>query len=257
MPDVCWVSRQAMILLPVLLAPFAHNSNTCVLMSKDYVVLLHGLGRTRLSMLIPQQRLKSAGFEVINIQYSSRSNPIEQLAEAVHSELCRRIEDPQRRAHFLTHSLGGLVVRALLARYEFDVNLGNVVMLAPPNQGSQLANRFGDSQLFRATTGLAGQQLRAGSGGVISKLGPVDYIVGVISGNKAISPLSRLLSGDSDGKVTLEETRLEGMADFLTVPRGHTFIMNDPRVIDQAIHFFRNGKFARPKGEAAGPGSMQ
>ena len=246
-----------MILLPVLLAPFAHNSNTCLLMSRDYVVLLHGLGRTRLSMLIPQQRLKSAGFDVINIQYSSRSKPIEQLAEAVHSELCRRIEDPQRRVHFLTHSLGGLVVRALLARHEFDVNLGNVVMLAPPNQGSQLANRFGDSPLFRATTGPAGQQLRAGPGGVISKLGPVDYIVGVISGNKAISPLSRLLSGDSDGKVTLEETRLEGMADFLTVPRGHTFIMNDPRVIDQAIHFFRNGKFARPKGEAAGPGSMQ
>ena len=216
-------------------------------MAKDYVVLLHGLGRTRLSMAIPQLRLKSAGFDVINIQYSSRSKPIEQLAETVHSELGGKIENHSRRVHFLTHSLGGIVVRALLARHESDARLGNVVMLAPPNQGSQLANRFGDSQLFRAATGPAGQQLRAGPGSVASGLGPVDYIVGVIAGNKAIRPLSRLLDSESDGKITLEESRLEGMADFLTVPRGHTFIMNDPKVIDQAIHFFHNGKFSRPE----------
>ncbi len=217
-------------------------------MSKDYVVLLHGLGRTRLSMAIPQLRLKSAGFEVINIRYPSRSKPIEQLAEVVHSELGRKIEDHSRTVHFLTHSLGGIVVRALLSGHEIDANLGNVVMLAPPNQGSQLANRLGDSSLFRVLAGPAGQQLRAGPGSAISKMGPVHHVVGVVAGNKAINPLSRLLNNESDGKVTLEEARLEGMADFLAVPRGHTFIMNDPKVIDQAIHFFRNGKFARPEG---------
>ena len=224
--------------------------------SQDYVVLLHGLGRTRLSMAIPQLRLKSAGFDVINIHYPSRSKPIEQLAAAVHSELGRKIEDHARRVHFLTHSLGGIVVRALLSRHKLHANLGQVVMLAPPNQGSQLANRLGDSQLFRAATGPAGQQLRAGTDSVAARLGPVDYIVGVIAGNKVINPLSRLLNSESDGKVTLEEARLEGMADFLTVPRGHTFIMNDPRVIDQAIHFFRNGKFARPEGGVTGPRSL-
>ena len=218
---------------------------------KDYVVLLHGLGRTRFSMAIPQLRLRSAGFEVINIPYPSRRKPIEQLAEAVHSELGRKIGDHSRKVHFLTHSLGGIVVRALLTRQEFDAKLGYVVMLAPPNQGSQLANRLGDSQLFRAATGPAGQQLRAGPDSVAAKLGPVDYIVGVIAGKKVINPLHRLLNSESDGKVTLEEARLEGMADFLTVPRSHTFIMNDPRVIDQVIHFFRNGKFARPEDEVA------
>ena len=220
--------------------------------SRDYVVLLHGLGRTRLSMAIPQLRLKSAGFDVINLQYPSRSKPIEQLAEAVHSELSRQVGDPSRRVHFLTRSLGGIVVRALLARQEFHANLGYVVMLAPPNQGSQLANRLGDSQLFRAATGPAGQQLRAGPDSVTASLGPVDYLVGVIAGNKVINPLFRLLNSEGDGKVTLEEARLEGMADFLTVPRGHTFIMNDPRVIDQAIHFFRNGTFVHPESEVTG-----
>ena len=216
-------------------------------MSRDYVVLLHGLGRTRLSMAVPQLRLKSAGFDVINIHYPSRSRPIEQLAEAVQCELGRQIEDHSRRVHFLTHSLGGIVVRALLAGHELEANLGNVVMLAPPNQGSQLANRLGDSQLFHAVTGPAGQQIRAGPASVASRLGPVDYIVGVIAGNRPINPLTRLLDSESDGKVTLEEARLEGMTDFLTVPRGHTFIMNDATVLDQAIHFFRNGKFVRPE----------
>ena len=112
-------------------------------------MLLHGLGRTRLSMAIPQLRLKSAGFDVINIHYPSRSKPIEQLAAAVHSELGRKIEDHARRVHFLTHSLGGIVVRALLSRHKLHANLGQVVMLAPPNQGSQLANRLGDKPLGR------------------------------------------------------------------------------------------------------------
>ena len=220
-------------------------------MAKDYVVLLHGLGRTRLSMVIPQWRLQSAGFDVINIQYPSRSKPIERLAESILAALGRKIRDRTRRVHFLTHSLGGIVVRALLARDDLDINLGNVVMLAPPNQGSQIADRFGDIQLYRATTGPAGQQLRAGPDGIASQLGPVDYVVGVIAGNKSINPLSRLLDRENDGKVTLGEARLDGMADFLTVPRGHTFIMNDPKVIDQTIHFFRDGRFARPAGEAA------
>ncbi len=215
-------------------------------MPGDYVVLLHGLGRTRLSMAIPQLRLKSAGFEVINLRYPSRSKPIEQLAEVVRSELGCKIEDKSRTVHFLTHSLGGIVVRALLSGREIDGNLGRVVMLAPPSQGSQLANRFGDSQLFRALTGPAGQQLRAGPGSGVSKMGPVDYVVGVVAGHKSTNLFSRLLNNEGDGKVTLEETRLEGMADFLTVPRGHTFIMNDPKVIDQAIHFFRKGRFSRP-----------
>jgi len=213
--------------------------------SADYVVLLHGLGRTRLSMTVPQLLLQHAGFEALSIDYPSRKKPIPELADLVAEKLEARIRDRDRRVHFLTHSLGGIVLRTLLSEGRPpDLQLGHVVMLAPPNQGSRLAERFADRLLFRVATGPAGQQLRAGPGGLAGELAPPDYAVGVIAGSKAVGPWAFLVRGDSDGTVSVDETTLEGMTDFLVVPRAHTFIMNDPAVIYQAIHFFRHGKFA-------------
>ena len=212
---------------------------------REYVVLLHGLIRSPISMSVPMRRLRSAGFEVINLKYPSRRKPIPELARIVSRELEQRIPDSQTPVHFLTHSLGGIVLRAILSGDPPKINLGNVVMLAPPNQGSRLAERLGDNFLFRTTTGPAGQQLRKGPDSVPARLGPADYCVGVIAGNRAASPWFFLVPGESDGTVRVDEVALEGMADFLVVPRGHTFIMNDAAVIDQAIHFFRNGKFER------------
>lgn len=213
--------------------------------SGDYVVLLHGLGRTRLSMAIPRQRLRSAGFEAVSVPYPSRRKSIPELGRLVAAELNETLRDRRRKVHFLTHSLGGIVLRSLLSEERPTWCLGSVVMLAPPNQGSSLADRFAENLLFRVTTGPAGRQLGAGPDGIPGRLGPADYEVGIIAGNKAGSPWAFLMTGESDGTLTLDETALEGMTDFLVVPRGHTFIMNDPEVIDQAIHFFRNGRFAR------------
>ncbi len=212
---------------------------------RDYVVLLHGLGRTHLSMAFPRLRLRYAGFEVVSIQYPSRRKPIPELARMVGADLQRRIADRRKRVHFLTHSLGGIVLRTLLSQERPAMRLGRVVMLAPPNQGSHLAERFANNPLFRATMGPAGRQLGAGPTDLPSQLGPADFEVGVIAGNKAASPWAFLMSRESDGTVSIDEAAVEGMADFLIVPRGHTFIMNDPAVIAQAIHFFRNGRFAR------------
>jgi len=211
----------------------------------DYVVLLHGLGRGRMSMIVPRLRLAAAGFEVINIGYPSRSEPIEALAPIVRDELERCIVDPSRSVHFLTHSMGGIVLRCLLAEDPAPVRVGRVVMLSPPSRGSLMASKLGRSRLFRAVTGPAARQIGADPSSVPNRLGPVHHVVGVIAGNRATSPLALLLPGESDGTVAVDETRLEGMADFIVVPRGHTFIMNDSTVLDQAIHFFRAGEFER------------
>jgi hypothetical protein len=213
-------------------------------MPADYVVLLHGLGRTALSMVVPQLLLRSAGFTPVNIQYPSRREPIPALARRVAADLERRIPDRERPVHFLTHSMGGIVLRTLLAQGRPGFRLGSVVMLAPPNKGSHLAQKLASNLLFRAATGPAGQQLGTGPDSVPTRLGPADYQVGIIAGDSATAPWALLSEGPSDGTVRIDETALEGMADFLVVPRGHTFIMNDPAVVEQAIHFFRHGKFA-------------
>ena len=195
-------------------------------------------------------RLESEGFRVVNVQYRSLSRPIAALAADVRERLARELPPDCAKVHFLTHSMGGIVLRALLAGDRLEAQLGRVVMLAPPNRGSQVAARLGDGRLFRAVLGPAGQQMRADEDSLPLRLGPADFVVGIIAGNRPSSPWARLIDSDNDGTVSVSETTLDGMTDFLVVPCGHTFMMNDPDVIDQAVHFFRTGRFTRPATDA-------
>jgi len=192
------------------------------------VILLHGLGRTPLSLTLAQLHLRRAGFEPVSIGYPSRSQPIEELAELVRSRLPA---DRDGEVHFVTHSMGGIVARRLLS-VDPPPDLGRVVMLSPPNRGSKLATRLRNNPLFRALTGPSGQQIGDDPGSVPNRLPPADFELGVITGNR-------------DAKVTVDEATVDGMTDFLVVPHGHTFIMNYPGVLDQVVHFLRHGHFAR------------
>jgi hypothetical protein len=208
-----------------------------------HVVLLHGLGRSPLTFRYAEQRLRRAGFATSNLGYPSRRAPIEALADAV----AERLPADARPLHFLTHSLGGSVRRCLVQRRR-PAHLGRVVMLGPPNGGSQLATRLQPRWYYRWLMGPAGQQIGADLASVPNRLGPVDFPLGVIAGSQSIDPFRFLVSGASDGKVSLDETRVEGMTDWWSLPRGHSFLMFDARVIDQAAHFFRHGRFAPEPG---------
>jgi pimeloyl-ACP methyl ester carboxylesterase len=199
------------------------------------------LARSNLSLTIANMMLRRGGYEPVGITYPSRHRSLGELAEYVHGRLP---EFGDRRIHFLTHSMGGLVTRRLLREHRPE-NLGRVVMLAPPNKGSQLASRLRDSEVFRWVMGPAAQQLGAGTQQVEELVGPVDFELGVITGDRPLALFKRLLHAPHDGRVSVDEARIEGMADFLVVPRGHAFIMNDPVVIRQAMHFFENGRFER------------
>lgn len=210
----------------------------------DRVVLLHGMGRTSRSMELMADRLREAGFAVENLSYASTTRGIEDLARET-LEPVFAAAGPTQRVHVVTHSLGGILVRVYAAARRPPA-LGRVVMLAPPNEGAELAEALAQSPLYRAATGPAGQQLGTGSNSVPLKLGPVDFELGVIAGNRSLNPIfSRLIPGVDDGKVSVERSRVEGMKDFLVVPCSHTWIMNDREVIAQTIRFLRDGRFAK------------
>ncbi len=209
------------------------------------MVLLHGLARTARSMQPLVKALEKAGYTTVNIDYASRAAPIEKLSrEAVPKGVsaCRRLG--ARRIHFVTHSMGGILLRHYLANHRL-AELGRVVMLSPPNHGSEIADQLKENRLYRWFNGPAGQEL--GTKGLPERLGPVDYPVGVITGSK--SALwdrwfsSKLIPGPDDGKVSVESARLEGMTDFLVVPYSHGFIMRPAPVIRQVLHFLRHGRF--------------
>lgn len=214
----------------------------------DYVILLHGLARSNRSMQKIENDLSELGFRVINLNYPSTDHPIEYLANTVlRNAIARCPADPETKIHFVTHSLGGIIVRYYLKQNKLS-NLGRVVMISPPNNGSELVDNFKDSYFFKKRHGPAGQQLGTTKESVPQNLGPVDFELGVIAGNKSFNPVSSvIIPGPDDGVVSVESAKIKGMADFIVMPNSHTFIMKSKDVIMQIIHFLEDGEFNHPK----------
>jgi triacylglycerol lipase len=211
----------------------------------ESVVLLHGLVRSSESMSSMASSLEAAGYNVCNVSYPSRKHSIEVLASdfvAIAVRACRSSEN--ETVHFVTHSLGGIIVRQL-ARTEADLKIGRVVMLSPPNHGSEVVDKLGTLSLFSFINGPAGLQLATGEDFIPRRLGPASFDVGIITGNRTVNPiLSLLIPGDDDGKVSIESAKLEGMKAFCVIPSSHTFIMSNKRAIEQTLGFLAEGKFA-------------
>lgn len=209
----------------------------------DTVVLLHGLGRTPLSMKRLGGRLTSHGFRVVNLGYASTTQPMEKLTATLRDRLAAMPSGQTGRIHFVTHSMGGIVLRAFL-KDSPPPNLGRVVMLSPPNQGSELVDRFGRNPVVRLFWGPAGLQMGTGDGSLPNRLGPVDFELGVITGNRSLNPLfSACIPGPDDGTVSVRRAAVAGMKDFLIVPASHTFIMRRATVARQVAWFLQHGHF--------------
>jgi len=215
-------------------------------LANECVILLHGLGRTDRSMAKLNKYLKHAGFKTANIDYPSRKRPIEELAYiAIPEGLQACKQENAEKIHFITHSMGGIVLRYYLAN-EKITNLGRVVMLSPPNQGSTLVDEIGDWALFKFINGPAGQQLGTGLNSIPLSLGPVNYPVGIITGNKHSffdAWAAKIIPGADDGKVSIEGAKVSGMSDFLVVPYAHSFIMKKKDVLSQSVFFLLKGWF--------------
>ena len=206
------------------------------------MILLHGLARTQRSLAGLRRHLEAAGFPTWSHTYPSRKLSIVELAE----DIARRAlaEHPRARFMAVTHSMGGVLVRHMTHLLPWR----GVVMLAPPNRGSRVALAFRDRPFYRWFYGPAGQDLTRPA-----DWPPPPHPFGVIAGTRAISanPLGWLTRGlgamprgvPSDGVVAVEETKLEGMADFATIDTSHTFIMGNPTVREWVVHFLEHGRF--------------
>ncbi len=247
------ISRKLLLLLPLLTGGLASCATTIRTetvqryRSSECVVLLHGLNRSWRAMDKMAEALQQEGFSTANVDYPSSSLPIEELAPRVVGEglnQCR--QTGATSIHFVTHSLGGILVRYEQA-HEPIPDLGRVVMLGPPNQGSEVIDKTRNLPGIGILSGEAGLQLGTDEESIPAQLGPVDFELGVIAGTGTINPfMSAMLPAEDDGKVTVARTRIKGMDDFKVVPDSHFAMMRSDSVIAATARFLRTGSFVGP-----------
>jgi pimeloyl-ACP methyl ester carboxylesterase len=195
----------------------------------ELVVLVHGLGRTPISMLPLEWALEGAGYDVLNWGYSSVCCEVPVLARQLAAKLDEEVDTAAPRIHFVGHSLGNIIVRSMLAT-DPPKNVGRVVMLAPPNRGSAAATRY--EPLFGWLLKPLADLTTDRTSRILALRLPPTVEVGVIA-------------GEHDGKVSVAESHLDGERDHVVVPSAHTFIMVRSDVHRLVTDFLRSGSFSR------------
>ena len=229
-----------LLIVTVLLA------STSMAAASEHVILLHGLSRTSAAMAPMAETLARAGYTVHNLDYPSRTAPISQLADdAIGPALAECRAQGAEKIHFVTHSLGGILVRSYFSRHAPDATLGRVVMLGPPNQGSEVVDRLRDWWLFKKINGPAGQELGTDAASTPNRLGPANFTVGIIAGRRSINWINSfvMIPGPDDGKVSVEHTKLAGMTSHIVLPTTHPFMARNRAVIAQTLAFLHTGAF--------------
>lgn len=204
----------------------------------DRVVLLHGLWRSHHAMDDLALDLHEKGYETINLPYSSFRKSLDEIVQ----EVAKQLDNSEKQTHFVTHSMGGIILRKLANDFPEKVT-GRIVMLAPPNQGSEIIDWIKDYQVSKWALGPGGMELATESTQALPIFSGTREI-GVIMGNgKDVTIFQSLLEGENDGVVTVKGGMVEGVTELIVLPANHTFIMANPKVKAQVTDFLGTGHF--------------
>ena len=213
---------------------------------KDCVVLIHGFLRMPTAMGDMAKFLNENGYRTINIDYPSHQYNIETIANKfLKPAILGYCPEKNRKIHFVTHSLGGLILRYYLVDNQPE-NLGRIVMIAPPNKGSELADLLSETPLAKDLLGPILTELTTQIKELPSSINIPGIEIGIIAGTRSTNPITgELIPGKDDSTVSVESTKLDNMTDFIEIATGHTFIVDQKEVKEATLNFLNTGKFKK------------
>lgn len=208
-------------------------------MSGHVVIMLHGIVRSSKSMSRMQKSLGEAGFVPVPFDYPSTQANLDKCSEFLDSVI--RSLDGVKEISFVTHSMGGLVVRNWLKEHK-DKRVRRLVMIGTPNKGAEMADKLRDWKIYKLILGPAGQQLFSGDGSDASKLPIPKFEFAVIAGARGTAEgYNPLIPGDDDGTVAVKSAFLEGATDSELFPVLHSFLPVNPDVVKSTARFLKTG----------------
>lgn len=211
--------------------------------AQETVILLHGALRSPFSMKRIEKHLENEGYFVINYGYPSRKKPVETHSADLSVFVDSLKFDSAATVHFVTHSLGSLIVRYFLSHNNFP-NPGKFVMIGPPNQGSTMADVLMKKKIYRWLYGPPGMQFLTADSAFAKNAGIPVREFGIIAGGKSNeSGWNPIIPGDDDGTVAVEQTKLDGMSDFIIVKNLHSLLLWDKDVLRQIVAFLQGDGF--------------
>lgn len=215
----------------------------------DVVILIHGLGRTSRSMRAMAKSLSRGGFATELFDYHSRHDDVAQIVQQLHQSVLRLLHQ-HHTVHFVTHSLGGIILRNYLAQYGQSAHIGQTVMLAPPHKGSEIIDFWRRGSLrrrfFMAIMGDTAMSLHTAPDSLPNRLPLLHtFNIGIIAGTRSVEFwFNHLFDSAHDGKVSVASTHLHKNHDYFKVHTTHTFITNHAEVHKQTLLFLQTAHFA-------------
>ncbi len=211
------------------------------------VVIVHGLKWLHVFFRTLEKRLETEGYHHVFLRYSPRVDGVQGATEKLVQEV-NELEGHE--VNFITHSMGGLILRAFGAMNHKNITFGRAVMIAPPNRGALMMKKlrsFAPSNAWCSIAfGKAARDLMPGDEGLADRLPPPPCEYGIIAGGTSSnSGYTPFLPGDNDGTVTVETTQLDGANDYMLLPHLHTPLLWSNDVIDAVLRFLDNGTFEK------------
>jgi len=227
-----------MLVINLSLVPLDCSATKCV-------ILMHGLARSHHCLDKLADKLRKENYVVVNRDYPSTRKSIKTLAEEDLASMvasCSTYHPDE--INFVTHSMGGIILQYYLQHHTIP-HLHNIVMLSPPNHGSEVADLLKNLWLYKWMAGPAGQELTTEATSVPNQLKLTgDYHIGVITGSYSLVPFSYYIFGDgNDSAVSIKSSQTKCMKDFITISSSHPFIMKNDHAHREIIYFLKHGKF--------------